>query len=140
MHPRPENWPALLEQHLAEWRHRPFAWGSADCVHFAAGWLSRLGYEQPLAGLPAWSGPLSAYRVQCALGGFEHAINAQLLAMGIRRTAAAFAQRGCLALVPVDGRLRRLALGIVDTRAVLMVGASGLEAMPRNKALAVWKT
>ncbi len=29
----------LLDRYLCSWRHRPFAWGEADCVRFAAGWV-----------------------------------------------------------------------------------------------------
>ena len=48
---RPDNWPELLpEAHLSEWDSKPFSYGDADCVSFAASWLSRLGYADRLPG------------------------------------------------------------------------------------------
>lgn len=32
---RKQNWPIILEQMIDEWKEKPFAWGSADCLHFA---------------------------------------------------------------------------------------------------------
>lgn len=36
---RPSNWPAMLSGYLEEARETPFAWGSHDCVSFAASWF-----------------------------------------------------------------------------------------------------
>lgn len=138
MKPRPENWPALLAAYLTEWETRPFAWGSADCVHFAAGWLERIGYERPLSGYAGWSGPLSAYRAMRAMGGFEHAIAAQMHAMGIGTVRPAFASRGDVALLPAGGRGRTQALGIVTGREVAIPSATGLLLFPNMNAFAVW--
>lgn len=110
---RPANWPELLAAHFAEWSLYPFSYGSHDCVHFAAAWLRRLGYADPLAGLHAWASPLSAARVWKSLGGFEHGIGAQLGALGCQQIAPAKAMRGDLVLVR-NGPHGRQVLAIAD--------------------------
>ena len=115
---RPENWPDLLDTHLTYWRAQPFEWGKSDCVHFAASWLTQLGYRQPLAGLPKWDSPLSAARVFGKMGGFEHAVQAQMAALECPEIPKLYAMRGDLALVWIDDR--RQALGIVNGRGVAL--------------------
>ena len=136
---RPENWPDLLTTHLNYWRSQPFAWGKGDCAHFAASWLTQLGYRQPMAGLPAWDSPLSAARVFNALGGFGHAVQAQMAALECPEIPLMFAMRGDVAIVRIDAR--RQALGIVNGYGVaIRFSEGGVTEIPYLKhAVRAWK-
>ena len=136
---RRDNWPELLDAHLREWRSRPFAYGDNDCVSFAAAWLERLGYEFPLAGLGTWDSALSAARVYHALGGFEHAVAAQLHALGCDRIAPALAMRGDLVVVPAGAKERPL-LAIVNGRFAEAHSDNGAVQVPFiETALSAWR-
>lgn len=120
---RPENWPDLLDAHLTHWRAQPFEWGKSDCAHFAASWMAAIGYSQPLLGLPKWDSPLSAARVFSPLGGFEHAVQAQMAGLGCPEIPNLYAMRGDVAIVWIDHR--RQALGIVNGRGVAVRFSEG---------------
>jgi hypothetical protein len=136
---RPEDWPDLLAAHLTYWRSQPFEWGKGDCAHFAASWLTQLGYKQPLAGLPSWDSALSAARVFNALGGFEHAVQAQMVALECPEIPKLYAMRGDLAIVWIDER--RQALGIVNGKgvAVRYAEAGVTEINYINNAVRAWR-
>jgi len=136
---RPENWPDLLANHLQSWRWKEFTWGQTDCVHFTAEWLSIMGHAKPLAGLPEWSSALSAARVFNGLGGFEHAVQAQMAALELPEIPLAFAMRGDLAIVRIDSD--RLALAIVNGRgAAVRCEHLGVSEIPYlANAVRAWK-
>lgn len=135
---RPHNWPDLLDAHLAHWRAQPFEWGKGDCAQYAASWLTQLGYPHPLAGLPAWSSPLTAARVQRSMGGFRAAITAQLVAAGCPEIPFMFAMRGDLALVRIDHH--RQALGIVTGPNVACHGSAEQVLFPLlGNAVTAWR-
>ena len=136
---RRDNWPALLEAHLREWDSKPFAYGDADCVSFAASWLSRLGYADPLAGLGKWDNAKEAARIYQALGGFAHAVAAQLHALGCDRIAPALAMRGDLVVVPAGAKERPL-LAIVNGRFAEAHSDNGAVQVPFiETALSAWR-
>ena len=136
---RRDNWPALLEAHLREWDSKPFAYGDADCVSFAASWLSRLGYADPLAGLGKWGNAKEAARIYQALGGFAHAVAAQLHALGCERIEPAFASRGDLVLVPAGAKGRHV-LAIANGRLAEAHADNGTVRMPIiPNATAAWR-
>lgn len=136
---RPENWPDLLAAHLTQWRSKPFEWGHGDCVHFGAAWLEQIGYKQPLAGLPSWDSPLSAARVFEKLGGFDHAVQAQMAALECPEIPLMYAMRGDIAVVWIDEH--RQALGIVNGRgvAVRYAEAGVTEINYIKNAVRAWK-
>lgn len=136
---RPEHWPDLLAKHLNDWCEKPFVWGESDCVHFGAAWLRAIGHTDPLAGLPPWDSPLSAARVFEKLGGFEHAVQAQLAVLECPEIPLMYAMRGDLAVVWIDER--RQALGIVNGRGVAVRYAeAGVVELPYAKnAVRAWK-
>jgi len=76
---RPENWPELLDRHLNEWAYVCFEYGTADCVSFVSAWMKRIGYVEPLEGIPKWSTALGAARAFQSLGGFETAIDGRMI-------------------------------------------------------------
>ena len=136
---RRDNWPALLEAHLSEWDSKPFSYGDADCVSFAASWLSRLGYADPLAGLGKWDNAKEAARIYQALGGFAHAVAAQLHALGCDRIAPALAMRGDLVVVPAGAKERPL-LAIVNGRFAEAHSDNGAVQVPFiETALSAWR-
>jgi hypothetical protein len=134
---RPENWPGLFYAYLSEVAQREFEWGRHDCVLFASGWLERLGYEEVLAGLPAWVSALSAARAMRGAGRFDETVSERMKLLGCPQILTAYAQRGDMALVK-EGRGRH-ALGIVDGNKVACPAQLGLVMLPLNSALAVWR-
>lgn len=139
MNQRPEDWPDRITAHLTYWRTQPFSWGRGDCVYFASSWLTQLGYREPLAGLPSWSSPLSAARVFTKLGGFEHAVQAQMAALECPEIPLMYAMRGDLAIVWIDDR--KQALGIVNGRGVAVRFSEGgvIEIPYLKNAVRAWK-
>lgn len=119
---RPNNWPNLLSDYIESSEAKSFEWGSHDCVHFAAGWLRVLGYQDPLAPFASWSTALSAYREIKRHGGFGLAVASRMAALGCHVTPPSRAQRGDIALCQVD--YRRQALGIVCGQHVAAPGVN----------------
>lgn len=135
---RPIDWPEQLSKHVAAWATRPFAYGETDCVTFAAAWLERMGYADPLDGIPKWNSALGAARAFGALGGFDAAIEARMAALGCPRIPITFAMRGDIVLVKASARTR--ALGICDGRDVAVLAPSGMKMVPLiANAVAAWK-
>lgn len=138
---RPQDWPARLQSYVAERSERPraFAWGSNDCVHFAAGWLVRLGYPDPLAGFSAWTSPLGAARVIRAAGGFGPAVAERMADLGCPVIPPLTAGRGDLVLLQIDAR--RQALGVVIGATAATSGPMGVSFFPlMNRAVCAWRT
>ena len=46
---RREDWPERLFDTIAEWKHRPFAWGTADCCQFMAVCVEAMTGTDPMA-------------------------------------------------------------------------------------------
>lgn len=135
---RPDDWPEQLSRFVASWAARPFAYGHTDCVTFAAAWLQRMGYTEPLKGLPEWDSALSAARAFRALGGFDSAIESRMAALGCPRIPITFAMRGDIVLVKASERTR--ALGVCDGRTVAVLIPGGMKSIPlMGNAVAAWK-
>lgn len=91
--------PAGFAERLAEFttgrRRQPYAWGTNDCVTFAADAVEAVTGTDPLAELRgAWTSESEAMTVLEAQGGLIAAMDARFL-----RKAKEFAQRGDLVLV-----------------------------------------
>jgi hypothetical protein len=139
MHCRPENWPNLLEAHLAKWRSLPFGYGRHDCAHFVAEWVETLGHPCALAGIPQIESPLAAARYYRREGGWMEIITKQCAAVGLPEIPLSFAGRGDIAVVWIDRR--RQALGIANGRRVEVLtteGVTGIQLHPN--AVRVWRT
>lgn len=134
---RPENWPALLFDHIEEARAVPFAWGAHDCAHFASSWMETLGYAEPLAGFGTWTTALGAARVQKKHGDFKAAVANRMAALGCPAVVPMCAQRGDVAIVR-DGRGLH-ALGIVVGAHVACPAEIGVVMSPLNSALGAWR-
>jgi len=121
---RPENWPELLDRHLNEWAYVCFEYGTADCVSFVSAWMKRIGYVEPLEGIPKWSTALGAARAFQSLGGFETAIDGRMIELGCSRVAVGLAKRGDVVLVRATTRTR--AVGICNGSTVSVLTPNGL--------------
>ena len=82
-----------LADHLTAHLHTPFAWGSHDCVCFAAAWVELVTGASHLDGLLNWQTATQAARAIGRAGGLESALDARF-----KRIAPNFAQDGDLAL------------------------------------------
>lgn len=116
-----------LQGHLEEWSRKPFAWGSADCVRFAARWVELHTGADPMAGYD-YASALEAARVLREGGGLERLVSRVLgplqrdrrgmepgavvlsafglgQTLGIAATPRVFVVRSELGLVPVQAEL-----------------------------------
>lgn len=59
-----------LEAHFEEWSRKPFVWGSADCVRFAARWVELQTGKDPMAAYE-YASAIEAARVLREGGGLE---------------------------------------------------------------------
>ena len=107
---------------------KPFAWGTFDCVSFAAGWLEIKTGINHLAGLPAWSSEEEARRAIRSAGGLDKAISARLV-----RIHPNLAQDGAI------GRSGR-SVGIFSGPHLVIPGHDGLVFVDRTEAKCAWQS
>lgn len=126
---RPPDWPARLDAYLAERAAMPFAWGSNDCVTFAAGWMAALGCP---IDLPTWETEAEAEALLAERGGLQAAVEA-ILGVPIE---APFCGRGDIVLADAG---ETTPLGICTGPRVALAGPSGLVHLPRRVIRAGWR-
>lgn len=129
------DWPARLVAYLEFQRGTRFAWGSADCVHFAAGAVEAITGRQVL---PArWASAAEAARLLRAVGGLSGAVASVLPAL----PGPLSAMRGDVVLVQapsVGGRARRQWLAVADGARWWMPGPTGLACGDMALAVRAW--
>lgn len=108
---RVKNWDQLLDQHVNEWKSRPFAWGTSDCVQLTYTWLMKASL-QPLPRLPQYGTAVGAGRILKRLGGFDQAIQMYL---GQTSVAPLQAKRGDIGLLKGEDGALALGLCVGDT-------------------------
>ena len=136
---RPENWPNLLEGHLARWRTLPFSWGVYDCAHFVAEWVEALGHRGAVAALPSACSPLAAARYYRAHGGWEAVVAERVAAAGLEECPVRMAGRGDVAVARIDAK--RQALGIVNGRSIEVLTTAGVSPFPLHACVVKsWRT
>lgn len=123
------NWPTRLDSYVCAMRDEPFAWGSNDCVSFAAGAVEAITGARPT--LPVWADARDALRELDARGGIAAAADTVLA----RRATPMRAQRGDVVLID-QGDRELLAVCIGDVFAA--PGRCGLEFGPMTAARAAW--
>ena len=107
-----------------------FDWGSANCCHFAAGWVRELTGRDVMAGLPNTPTEKDSRRLLRVMGGLREAVTKQ---SGLPQIAAEFAQVGDVVL---SGR----SLGICAGRTSVHVGESGqLVNIDMAHAICAWR-
>jgi hypothetical protein len=134
-HPRPPDWPAMLERHLQEWARRPFSWGRCDCVHFVCAWLAVLRPGEGFETMPeAWhyADEHTGMRAIRDAGGLE-VIATRALGPAI---PPALAHRGDVVSVKSG---RRVALSICAGARLAALGPEGLALLPADLGRAAWE-
>jgi hypothetical protein len=133
---RPEDWPERLAAFIEQRRAIPFAWGTQDCMMFAADAVLML------CGVDVMAQYRGAYATEAegdALldrdGGMETILATAAQAAGLAERAPKLAQRGDLVLVE-HGNL--LMAGIVTGTAVAVTGADGVAFVSTRKITRAW--
>ena len=128
---------ALLDQYLSHWRHRPFAWGQADCVRFAAGWVALATGRDPVAGTEGQYGDVvAAMRLMRRLTGSADLIAATSAVLGSPLSSPLTAALGDVAAIQTA---HGPALGLCAGPSVAVVGREGLTSRPITSVLAAWR-
>lgn len=133
MSARLRDWQSRLQACLAERRARPLAWGSQDCVLFAADCVDACTGVDPAAGMRGtYSDAASAARLVQEMGGLA-AIAAAHCGPEV---VPALAQIGDVGLVLNDGRE---CLAVCIGTMWMAPGAEGLCALPHSQAMRAWR-
>lgn len=128
---RREDWPARLTRYVTEKALTPFAWGTNDCVQFAAGWVEECTGERVLS--IVYSDEKSGLRKLQELGGLA-AATTQVL--GEPLIGGEIIHRGDIALLMNDGRP---CLGVVMGTYVVSPGETRLSYHPRSQIMSAWR-
>lgn len=65
----------ILQDYIDLWRTRAWDWSSANCTHFAAGWVREIEDFDPLAAAPQYEGMMGAGRVLVGDGGLRGVVS-----------------------------------------------------------------
>lgn len=130
---RLRDWQSRLQRCIAERRKLPFAWGSQDCVLFAADCAGACtGVDLAAEFRGKYSTILTAQRLVDAMGGLG-AIAAARLGEEI---APKLAQTGDVGLLLNGGRE---CLGVFGGAMWLAPGVDGLCSLPASQVLRAWR-
>lgn len=124
---RLENWPRLMNEHIANQMTSHFEWGVHDCLLFSASCVEAITGVDPAAKYRGtYSTALAAYRIMDTAGGIDHLIDS---CMGEVRRPLAFAQRGDVVTMP--DKKGRVAAGICLGNQCVFAGINGLQFINR---------
>lgn len=129
------DWPERLADYLAAMRPHRFAWGTHDCVRFAAGAVHAITGQEPTA--LQWQGAGDAARLLRRLGTLADAVGQVLPELA----TPALAQRGDVVLVRAGvhgGRAMRQWLAVADGPHWWVPSATGLASGPMQMAHRAW--
>jgi len=133
---RPEDWPERLAAFVEARRATPFAWGTQDCMMFAADAVLVL---RDVDIMTQYRGAYQTEAEGDALldrdGGMEAILATAAQAAGLAERAPKLARRGDLVLVE-HGNL--LMAGIVIGTAVAVTGSDGLAFVPTRMITRAW--
>ena len=119
-------WHAWLETMRAQ----PFAWGTNDCVTFAARSTCALTGRNPLRGIARWKTERGALLALARAGGIDIAVSAVLTEVPI-----ALAHRGDVGAVEDE---RGMFLMVIDASILVGPGVEGLIYYPRERLVHSW--
>ena len=127
----------LLDRYLRGWRHRPFVWGEADCVRFAAGWVALVTGCDPVAATAGrYAGCREALRLMVAATGTADLVAATSVILGPPLSHPLMARLGdVVALTTPAGP----ALGVCAGDAIAVPGLAGLARRPLTTIIAAWR-
>lgn len=129
---RLHDWQERLAAFIAERRELPFAWGPADCGHFAAGAIEAMtGVDVLAPALPKWSNRREAVRAMRTLGNSMREVTTAVLGEPV---APAFAAIGDIGLA--DGPS---ALLVCNGGTWLGVGRERVETVSAERVVCAWK-
>lgn len=138
---RREDWPQRLQEFVGSRVASPFAWGSNDCVSFAAAAVERLTGTAVLAALgEPWTDSASAAVLLRAYAGGDL----------IEATAKLMAEFCCEEVPPLHAQRGDVVIGVSpstgDASAMICLGAEiagpglkRLELLPLTDALRAWR-
>lgn len=136
---RHDDWPDRLAAFLEARRRAPFAWGTNDCVTFAADGVQQLRRDSVdiiAADRGAWATEDEAEALLASRGGLETAL-AELAAMAdLQEVPPPRAGRGDLVLARVGNQVLT---GLVNGSTVAVTGADGLQFVPARMAFRAWR-
>jgi hypothetical protein len=123
---------AALHAYLAAGADVPFAWGSNDCVTFAAGAVAAQTGLNPLAKLSRrWSTQRGALLLLRRYGGLEAAVSTVLTPV-----APALAHRGDIAGVRAEAG--EMVLMVIEGALLVGPDANGVRRLPRELMTVAW--
>lgn len=128
---RISGWPGVLTARVEEWRHRPFAWGAADCCAFVADVTAAISGENRRSLFPAYATEAEANALL-----HEHGGMAGLLTRSFGPSKhPSRAMRGDVVMIDVgNGPTACICLGAVSCA----MGVGGLVFVPTAAASAAW--
>ena len=127
----------LLDRYLKDWRRRPFAWGSADCVCFAAGWTALVTGRNPVAGTEGGYGDaLEALRLMRRITGSVDLVAATGVVLGSPLEVPLMIRLGDIAALATPAGP---ALGVCAGEAIAALGPAGLAFRPLTTVIAAWR-
>lgn len=128
---RLEDWPERLAAYVDAHRDTPFRWGQNDCATFAAGAVEAItGHPMEV---PIVESAQDYARFVADLGALREHVTDHL---GEPLASPAFAQRGDVVLLLVDGRD---SLGVCIGAQVAAPGPTGLLVVPLSRASTAWR-
>ena len=135
---RRPDWPEQLDAVISAARNQPFAWGTHDCVTFAAACIRAMTGVDPLAGLPVWANRRQAAQAlgTAAGGGLQAAVTRAMAPLGWPSIHPVWAGRGDLVIaLECKGRFAAICTG----RHLAAPGPAGLAIVPIGHVSAAWR-
>lgn len=133
---REQGWEKRLADTVEQYRRTPFAWGTSDCVIFAADCAKALTLADPAADYRGkYSDAAGATAIITSLGG-SNVGDAAAHFFEAHPTPHAHARRGDIAVVSAPTPLDPLgALGVILGNIVAVYGPKGLHFVTRNTVI-----
>ena len=127
----------LLDRYLRSWRHRPFVWGEADCVRFAAGWVALVTGRDPVGETAGRYGDgRAARRLMRRATGTADLVTATSVILGPPLDVPLSARLGDVVAVTTPAGP---ALGVCAGDAIAAPGPAGLVRRPLTSIIASWR-
>ena len=136
---RHDDWPDRLAAFLEARRRAPFAWGTNDCVTFAADGVKQLRRDAVdiiAADRGAWATEDEAETLLASRGGLETALADLAAVADLPQVSPLLAARGDLVLARVGNQVLA---GLVNGSTIAVTGAEGLQFVPARMAFRAWK-